>query len=27
MIGIARTETWKEAYQRFRTVRDGVDPR
>jgi hypothetical protein len=27
MIGIARAEGWKEAYPRFRSVRDGVDTR
>ncbi len=27
MVGIARTDAWKDAYQRFRAVRDGIDPR
>ena len=27
MIGIARADGWKEAYPRFRSVRDGVDTR
>jgi hypothetical protein len=27
MVGIARAERWKEAYPRFRSVRDGVDTR
>jgi hypothetical protein len=25
MVGIARTEAWKDAYPRFRTVRDGIE--
>jgi hypothetical protein len=27
MVGIARTEAWKDAYPRFRSVRDGIDTR
>jgi hypothetical protein len=27
MIGIARTDAWKEAYPRFRSVRDGIEAR
>jgi hypothetical protein len=27
MIGIARTDAWKDAYPRFRTVRDGIEPK
>ena len=27
MVGIARAEAWKDAYQRFRSVRDGIEPR
>ena len=27
MVGIARTEAWKDAYPRFRAVRDGIEPR
>ena len=27
MLGIVRAEGWKEAYPRFRAVRDGVDTR
>jgi hypothetical protein len=27
MIGTARAEAWKEAYPRFRAVRDGIEPR
>ncbi len=27
LVGIARTEAWKDAYPRFRSVRDGIDPR
>jgi hypothetical protein len=27
MIGIARADAWKEAYPRFRAVRDGIEPR
>jgi hypothetical protein len=27
MIGVARTEDWKEAYPRFRSVRDGIEVR
>lgn len=27
MVGIARSDAWKDAYPRFRAVRDGVDPR
>jgi hypothetical protein len=27
IVGVARTDVWREAYQRFRTVRDGIEPR
>jgi|SRR5712691_5975569 len=27
MVGIARVEAWKDAYPRFRSVRDGIEPR
>jgi hypothetical protein len=27
MIGIARTDAWKDAYPRFRSVRDGIEAR
>jgi hypothetical protein len=27
LVGVARTDAWREAYQRFRTVRDGIEPR
>jgi hypothetical protein len=27
MVGIARNESWKDAYPRFRSVRDGIDSR
>jgi hypothetical protein len=27
LVGIARAENWKDAYPRFRTVRDGIEPR
>lgn len=27
MIGIARTDAWKSAYPRFRSVRDGIEPK
>ena len=27
MIGVARTESWKDAYPRFRSVRDGIEAR
>ena len=27
MVGIARTEAWKDAYPRFRSVRDGIEAR
>ncbi|MGA7485549.1 MAG: hypothetical protein WBW74_01210 [Xanthobacteraceae bacterium] len=27
LVGIARTEAWKDAYPRFRSVRDSIDPR
>jgi hypothetical protein len=27
MVGVARTEVWKDAYARFRTVRDGIEAR
>jgi len=27
MVGIARTDGWKDAYQRFRSVRDGIEPK
>jgi hypothetical protein len=27
MVGIARTEAWKDAYPRFRSVRDGIEPK
>jgi hypothetical protein len=27
MVGIARNDAWKDAYPRFRSVRDGIDPR
>ena len=27
MIGIARADAWKDAYPRFRSVRDGIDAR
>jgi hypothetical protein len=27
MVGIARTDAWKDAYPRFRSVRDGIEPR
>ena len=27
MIGTARTDAWKDAYPRFRAVRDGIEPR
>jgi hypothetical protein len=27
MIGVARVDAWKEAYPRFRAVRDGIEPR
>jgi hypothetical protein len=27
LVGIAREENWKDAYPRFRTVRDGIEPR
>jgi hypothetical protein len=27
MVGVARTDAWKDAYPRFRSVRDGIEPR
>ena len=27
MVGVARTPVWKDAYPRFRAVRDGIEPR
>jgi hypothetical protein len=27
MVGIARGEAWKDAYPRFRSVRDGIETR
>ena len=27
MVGLAKTDAWLEAYQRFRTVRDGIEPK
>jgi hypothetical protein len=27
MVGIARNDAWKDAYPRFRSVRDGIEPR
>jgi len=27
MVGVARAEAWKDAYPRFRSVRDGIDPK
>jgi hypothetical protein len=27
MVGLAKTEAWTESYARFRTVRDGIEPR
>jgi type IV secretory pathway TrbD component len=27
MVGIARADAWKDAYPRFRSVRDAIDPR
>jgi hypothetical protein len=27
MVGIARSDAWKDAYPRFRSVRDGIEPR
>jgi hypothetical protein len=27
MVGIARTDAWKDAYARFRSVRDGIEAR
>ena len=27
MVGVARVEAWKDAYPRFRAVRDGIEPR
>jgi hypothetical protein len=27
MVGIARADAWKDAYPRFRSVRDGIDTR
>ncbi|HEY1362258.1 MAG TPA: hypothetical protein VGF60_08435 [Xanthobacteraceae bacterium] len=27
MVGIARADSWKDAYPRFRSVRDGIEPR
>jgi hypothetical protein len=27
MVGIARSDAWKDAYPRFRAVRDGIEPR
>jgi hypothetical protein len=27
MVGLAKTDAWTEAYARFRTVRDGIEPR
>ena len=27
MVGLARTEAWTESYARFRTVRDGIEPK
>ena len=27
MVGVARADGWKDAYPRFRTVRDGIEPR
>jgi hypothetical protein len=27
VVGIARTEAWKDAYARFRSVRDGIEPK
>jgi hypothetical protein len=27
MVGVARSDAWKDAYPRFRSVRDGIDPR
>ena len=27
MVGLAKTDAWLEAYQRFRTVRDSIEPK
>jgi hypothetical protein len=27
LLGVARADAWRDAYQRFRTVRDGLEPR
>src|SRR5262249_39859479 len=27
MVGVARDDAWKDAYPRFRSVRDGIEPR
>jgi hypothetical protein len=27
MVGVARTDAWKDAYPRFRSVRDGIETR
>ena len=27
LTGVARAEAWKDAYPRFRIVRDGIEPR
>jgi hypothetical protein len=27
LVGVARADAWKDAYPRFRTVRDGIEPR
>jgi hypothetical protein len=27
MVGVARADAWKDAYSRFRSVRDGIEPR
>ena len=27
LIGVARTQSWRDAYPRFRTVRDAIEPR
>jgi hypothetical protein len=27
MLGVARSDAWKDAYPRFRSVRDGIEPR
>jgi hypothetical protein len=27
LVGVARADAWKDAYPRFRTVRDGIEPK